>query len=139
MIKLEKNKFLKINEYCYLSYTNRWGSENEFFYFVSIICDGNLNSMWGQSIFGYGETAEEALIMAMDNLVKKSLKSIPISYAKDHTLCEIIDYINKNEGGIERPDTLIVIDKTNSEYWDYADDQDFSITIDGDNAWPLVE
>ena len=78
MIEIEKGKFLKINDNCYICNLCICSKGKNYKYVVAVNCCPEYLDWSGYEIFGYGDTVEEALIMSIGELVNSGLKGMSI-------------------------------------------------------------
>lgn len=137
MIEIEKNEYIKICDKTYLCYCQRWGSD-EYYYMVII----HQNLYGAAEIYGWGQSAEWAMFMAIQNLVKLGLKSISLEYDKDDLLKDFMESFIKKEGRIAPVENGFLADlsklKEKEKYF-YVRDQHFAVIFEDEKCYPIIE
>jgi hypothetical protein len=135
MIKLKKFEILKTSKHSFLCYVPRWGDENDWFYVLAVNSHPEHSVFHGYEIYGFGKTAEEALLKGVGSLTEAALNGISFESMKDLSFPELIDIFQKKEGDIsESIHQLFISDKDK----EYGPDQPMSICIEDGKAYPLV-
>lgn len=138
MITLERNNYLKINDFCYLCHLARWGTE-DYIYVVAVNNIPEYYPDYGLSIYGYGKTSEEALLMACGQLVTCALKALPFSALKDNNFLDLAKKMIEKDGHIDCPENEPLADLSKEECREcFAEKQSFSVFIDGNKCGALM-
>jgi len=135
MIKLEKNEYIKLCDHGYLCYVNRWGTKDDYYYIIAVDSFPKCRDINQLEVYGYGKTIEEALISGICSLIKSGIKSLPLHMIKIMNYIEIIEHINKEMGMIHCSETKLIIHDEKNEY---GPDQEMSITIEDNKAYPIL-
>ena len=134
LMKLERDKYIKIREGTYLCHVKVWGKE-EYIYAVGMTYDfKDYRSSTELNIWGYGENAADALIMSVNHLSKYASNSFYADDLNDITVFDFSMSLVEMMSSGPKKDVPNLIELEHPEHGKFS----MAIFIENDTAFPLA-
>ncbi len=135
-MKIEKDKSIKISENCYICYIPTNEEKSKYVYALCVNNKPEYLDYHGYEIYGYGESMEEALLMAVGELTQAALKGICIDDLHGEDVLDFMKRVINKKGDICSPDVRLTFTYKED---DKPKKTSIRVNIEGNDCVPLFD